>query len=79
MATVWGFLFELDRAPVHKTKSIKKWFVKFGEKEQSPDLNPIKHLWDELEQARPDHPARLPTATTALAVEEAKPTVTFRP
>jgi hypothetical protein len=40
---------------MHKVRSIQKWFVKIGVKEldwpaQSLNLNPIKHLWDELER-----------------------------
>ena len=58
VAKVWGRPFP---APVHKARSIQKWFVKIGVEEldwhaQIPDLNPIEHLWNELErrlQVRP--------------------------
>ena len=41
------FLFQNDSAPVHKVRSIQKWFVEIGVEEldwpaQSPDLNPIE-------------------------------------
>jgi hypothetical protein len=49
------FLFQHDNVPVHKSRSIRKWLVEIGVEEldwpaQSPDFNPIKHLWDELER-----------------------------
>ena len=48
------FLFQHDNAPVHKARSIQKWFVEFGVEDldwpaQSPDLNPNEYLCDELE------------------------------
>ena len=49
------FLYQLDRAPVHKAKVIALEFeynmmnVK-KDLPQSPDLKPIDHLWNELER-----------------------------
>ena len=62
------FLFQHDNAPVHKAKSIQKWFVEIGVEEldwpaQSPDLNSI-----ELEcqlRARPNRQTSVPDHTTA--------------
>ena len=62
---------------MHKARSIQKWFVKIGVEEldwpaQSPDLNPIKNLWDKLEcrlRARPNRPTSLPDLTKALVAE----------
>jgi len=60
LPTIWQkfgegpFLFQYENVPVHKARSMQKWFSEFGVEElhwlaQSPDLNPIQHLWDELE------------------------------
>ena len=48
------FLFQHDKAPVHKARSIQKCFVNIGVEEldcpaQSPDFNLIERLCDELE------------------------------
>ena len=74
------FLFQHDCAPVHKARSIKTWMREFGVDEldwpaQSPDLNPIEQLWDELEQrlrARPSHPTSVCDLTNALLEEWSK-------
>ena len=64
------FLFQHNNAPLHKARSIQKWFVEIGVEEldwpaQSHDLNPIGQIWDELEcplRARPN-------GTNALVAE----------
>ena len=73
LSTSWP---QLD-APMHNARSIQKWFVENSVEEldwpaQSPDLNPIEHLWEELElrlQARPNRPTSVPDLTNALVAE----------
>jgi hypothetical protein len=57
-----------------------KWFVEISVEEldwpaQSLDLNPIEHLWDELEhrlQARPNQPTSVPDSLMLLWLNGSK-------
>ena len=65
------FLFQHDNTTVQKAPCIKKLFaeISVGEldrPEQSPELKPIEHLWDELEYrlcARTNQPTSMPEPT----------------
>jgi hypothetical protein len=80
-------LYQHDIAPSHKSRSVREWFVNNNIPEmdwpaQSPDLNPIENLWDELEhrlRSRRQQPTSLTALATVLQEEWAAiPPETFR-
>ncbi len=49
--------FQQDNAPCHKVKIISNWFLEHDDEftlikcpPQAPDLNPIQHIWDVVQQ-----------------------------
>ena len=50
-----GYFFQDDNAPIHRAKRTMDWFSEKNVSHlswppQSPDLNPIENIWDELER-----------------------------
>ncbi|KAK3541088.1 hypothetical protein QTP86_012747 [Hemibagrus guttatus] len=53
-------LFQQDNAPCHKAEMVQEWFDDHNNQFEeltpppnSPDLNPIQHLWDVLDKQVP--------------------------
>jgi hypothetical protein len=79
MAAVYpsaNVFLQQDNAPCHKARIVLEWFHKHDSEfsllkwpAQSPDLNQIEHMWDEIErniQSRDPLPANLTQLWEAL-------------
>ena len=75
------YAFQDDNAPIYTAKDVKNWIAQKRIKvlpdwpSQSPDLNPIEHLWSELKRKvrqRSVHPKNLHELEKALQEKWAK-------
>lgn len=74
------YQYQQDNAPCHTARAATRWFEDMGVQKldwpaQSPDLNPIEALWDELERrvrARPMRPKSPSQLATVLKEEWSK-------
>lgn len=73
-------IYQHDNAPCHKAALVTRWFednnvTSTDWPAQSPDLNPIEHMWDELGRrmmSRPKRASSLAELTSALKEEWGK-------
>ncbi|GFY12394.1 transposable element Tcb1 transposase [Trichonephila clavipes] len=81
------FLFHQDNCSIHTSRLAQAWFDEMGVLKldwpsQSPDLNPIQHLWDEIERrlcSQPNRPSSLQVLTsTVMDAWKAVPMVTYQ-
>ena len=67
-----NFDFQQDNAPCHTARIVKQWFNEQGMEvmkwpAQSPDLNPIENLWDQIAtKVAKGHPSNNTQLLTAL-------------
>ncbi|CAD6993666.1 unnamed protein product [Ceratitis capitata] len=74
-ANLNGVQFQKDNAPCHKTATTMRWFrdnniVLLDCPAQSPDLNPIEHMWAILKRKIKEHSTTSKTALKNALINE---------
>lgn len=69
------FIFQQDNDPKHTSHVVKEWLLQnvpnqLPHPPQSPDLNPIEHLWEELERRIRKHHITGKASLKARLLEE---------